>query len=355
MNVIESLNYTIVGLSFITAITLVLIIVPLIIRLSFLINAVDRTVETKLHKTATPILGGIAITLSFIICVLIFIPLDNVLLAFLTGLLIIFFTGIIDDIWQINSILKFAGEITGSLIFILFSGTVIVSFGDLIGTGSIDTGILAFPISVFCMVGVMNALNMADGLDGLAGGISAIACVFLGFFAFTSGQLNYLYMLLILFGSLLGFLYFNKYPAKIFMGDTGSLVLGYLLSTLCILLVQDYGSGIQVLPVSLAIVMGLPIVDALLVMTIRMIKGKNPFLPDNTHLHHRLLILGFNYANTVRIIYLLMVSCGLLAILLRSLTEWQQFVISVIYATIIFGALYTIHYIKVKKSLLDIH
>ena len=107
MNVIESLNFTTAGLSFITAIIVVLIFMPLLIRLSFLINAADWPADRKLHKTSTPILGGIAITLSFITCVLMFIPLDSVFLAFLVGLLVIFLTGLIDDIWHINPALIF--------------------------------------------------------------------------------------------------------------------------------------------------------------------------------------------------------------------------------------------------------
>ena len=140
MNVIESLNFTTVGLSFITAIILALIFITLLIRLSFLINAVDRPADRKLHKTSTPILGGIAITLSFITCVLMFIPLDSVFLAFLVGLLVIFLTGLIDDIWYINPALKFTREISASLIYIMISDNVIYTFGDLVGTGSLYTG-----------------------------------------------------------------------------------------------------------------------------------------------------------------------------------------------------------------------
>jgi len=140
LNVIESLNFTTVGLTFITAIILALIFITLLIRLSFLINAVDWPADRKLHKTSTPILGGIAITLSFITCVLMFILLDSVFLAFLVGLLVIFLTGLIDDIWYINPALKFTGEISASLIYIMISDNVIYTFGDLVGTGSLYTG-----------------------------------------------------------------------------------------------------------------------------------------------------------------------------------------------------------------------
>jgi len=186
----------------------------------------------------------------------------------------------------------------------------------------------------------MNALNMADGLDGLAAGNSARACIFLGYFAFTSGQLIYLYVLFILFGSLLGFLYYNKYPAKIFMGDIGSLVLGYILSAICILLVQDTNNEFSVLPISMAIVMGLPIVDALLVMINRIIHGKSPFKPDKTHLHDRLLSLGLEHKDVVLVMYIFMFACGSLSVCIAGLQDAIQFAIGVLFAIIIFMSVY---------------
>ncbi len=134
------------------------------------------------------------------------------------------------------------------------------------------------------------------------------------------------------------------------MGDTGSLVLGYILSAMCIMLVQETACEKTILPISMAIVMGLPIVDAILVMSVRMVKGKNPFLPDNSHLHHRILIIGSDHLNTVRIIYLLMISCGLLAIGLQSLAEWLQFGIGVAYASVIFGIAYWLSSSTLKQA-----
>jgi len=190
------MNYVEIILAVIVAVFISLIFMPLAIKISHQLEAVDRPGERKLHERDTPILGGLVIVISFFVSCLFFLSLNRELLAFFAGLIVITLTGLIDDLKHIDHYLKFTGEISASLIFIIFSGAVIVSFGDLIGTGAIATGILAIPISVFCMVGVMNALNMADGLDGLAAGNSAIACIFLGYFAFTSGQLIYLYVLL---------------------------------------------------------------------------------------------------------------------------------------------------------------
>jgi UDP-GlcNAc:undecaprenyl-phosphate GlcNAc-1-phosphate transferase len=239
---------------------------------------------------------------------------------------------------------KFSGEIAAALVFLMISRIALHSFGDLIGTGEVTTGRYALAVSVFCMIGVMNAMNMADGLDGLAGGISLIACMFLAWFSILSGQTLITSLLAALMGSLCGFLYFNRHPARVFMGDTGSLVLGYVLSAICILMVENNAGDIKVAPISMAVVMGLPIVDAVLVMTNRMLHGRNPFSADNTHLHHRLMALGLSHADTVWVIYILMLSCGFLVVVMRGLPEFMQFYTGVGYATLIFGTVYVLQY-----------
>jgi len=348
------MEFKILGLSCIAALVLSLIMIPLMIRFSYWCGALDHPGTRKVHEKSMPTLGGLAFSISIILTIIIFSSFDRVVIGLLSGLIIILLTGVADDIFHIKPVLKFTGEITASLVFILITDHSLTTFGNLLGQGELISGWFAIPATVFCMVGVMNAWNFVDGLDGLAGGISLIACFFLAYFAYTCNLSGLMGILIILSGSLLGFLYFNYYPARIYMGDTGSLVLGYILSAICISLVQVEQCNQPIAPVSIAIIMGLPIVDALLVMTIRMIKGKNPFHPDNTHMHHRLIYITGKHKITVWVILFFMISCGLLAILLRSYAEWQQFVIGVIYATIMFGTLYTMHYIKVKKSLLDI-
>jgi len=342
------MDIAIVSFSGLMALMITVIIVPFANKLAFVINAVDVPSERKIHTKPMPSLGGLAISISFSISALICLEFNPVFKAFLVGLIVITITGVIDDIWHIPSPVKFAGEIAASLLFIYLSGIVIVSFGDLIGTGSIGTGRYAIPVTVFCMVGVINALNFADGLDGLAGGICAVACLFLAYFSFISGNQFYLILIVAIFGSLIGFLYYNRYPAKVFMGDTGSLVLGYILSVICILLVQATNGSSLVLPISMAIVMGLPIVDTVLVMTNRMLHGKSPFKPDKIHLHDRLLSLGFKHTTVVYIIYAGMFSCGMLAILIQDLEEYYQFTIGVVYASLLFGSIYFLNNIKYK-------
>jgi len=318
------MSITDIAITGFVALALTLFLTPLSMRFALAVDAIDIPDERKLHDANIPCLGGLAFAISFGISCLVFLPLNSIISGLLIGLAIITITGLADDIWHIKPALKFSGEIAASLIFIMYGGTELTNFGNLIGIGPLETGIFAVPITVFCMVGIMNALNMSDGLDGLAGGMSAIACIFLVYFSLQSGQWLNLALSVALLGCLIGFLYFNLYPAKVFMGDTGSLVLGYILSSICVLS-QKLDGDIPIAPISMALILALPIADALWVMTNRMCRGKSPFTPDNTHLHHKLLSLNLSHLAVVAIFYACMFICGLLAILMQSRPEWIQF------------------------------
>lgn len=196
------------GLMGVSSLMLTMLFMPVVIRLALAANVVDLPDERKVHTDEIPRLGGFAIACAFAISCLLFLQIDTLFIAFMSGLLIITLTGVVDDIWHIRPALKFTGEIAASLIFILYGGTELKGFGDLIGIGPLETGIFAVPVTVFCMIGVMNALNLSDGLDGLAGGISAIACVFLIYFSLQSGHWFNLALSVSLFCCLIGFLYF---------------------------------------------------------------------------------------------------------------------------------------------------
>ena len=313
------------GLMGVSSLMLTMLLMPVVMRLARAANVIDLPDERKIHTDEIPRLGGFAIAIAFAVSCLLFLQIDTLFIAFLSGLLIVTLTGLADDLWHIRPALKFTGEIAASLIFILYGGTELKGFGDLIGIGPLETGILAVPITVFCMIGVMNALNMSDGLDGLAGGMSAIACVFLIYFSLQSGHWFNLALSVSLFGCLIGFLYFNSHPAKIFMGDTGSLVLGYILSSICVLSQKLEGDS-PVLPISMALILALPIADTLWVMTNRAFRGGSPFSPDNTHLHHKLLTLNISHSGVVSVLYACMFICGFLAVFMQSMLEWVQFV-----------------------------
>jgi UDP-GlcNAc:undecaprenyl-phosphate/decaprenyl-phosphate GlcNAc-1-phosphate transferase len=323
--VTELSSHSQLAVLFFPALLLSLWLVPLTNRLAFRIGAIDCPCGRKVHTRAIPRLGGLAMVAGLIVPLLLFQEIDRSLVAFLAGALIVAFTGFLDDAYRIPPGLKFAGEIAAAFVFIFGSGAMLTSLGDFLGVGEVRTGFLAPAVTVFCMVGVMNAFNLSDGLDGLAGGLAAIACVFLGVFAWQAGHWLPLAVLAALFGAVLGFLRYNTHPASLFMGDAGSLLLGYSLSAVAVMLVQGSGAGIELSPVPVAAVLALPIIDTLLVMGRRVWRRENPFQPDKTHLHHRLLDLGLPHAAVVSILYVSAAGFGLQAWGLQDLPEGIQF------------------------------
>jgi len=288
-------------------------------------------------------MGGVAMVAGVVLPLLFFTPLDRTMLAFLVGVLIVAATGFLDDVYRIPPAAKFAGEILAATAFIFIGGVWIQEFGDLFRTGEISCGRFGPILTILCMVGVMNALNLVDGLDGLAGGIAAIAAIFLGLFAYLGGDSVPQWILFALVGSLFGFLRYNTHPAKLFMGDTGSLLLGYTLSATAVVLVRNDHAGIHLAPVTVAAVLALPITDTLLVMVRRLRHGQNPFWPDRTHLHHQLLELGLPHAVVVRILYLSTAAFGVQAWLLHGAPEWVQFGQVILLAALVHGTVYGLH------------
>ena len=330
------MSITMLGFAGVTALMLCMLLMPWTARLAKRWGALDEPNRRKVHHGAIPRLGGVAIGVSFMACCILYLPPSKDLLALLAGLGVILATGILDDVKHVSPKIKLLGQVIACLVFIVLSNNSIDSFGDFLGTGQIYSGWLAVPLTVFCMVGIINALNMSDGLDGLAGGLCLIACCFLAWFAIISSYWLNLYLLTILSGCLIGFLYFNFHPARIFMGDTGSMVLGYILAAICVLF-QNVDDRFPVYPISLALVLGLPIHDTLFVIVKRIVRGKHPFAADASHLHHRLLSLGITHPGVVTLMYLLMVSYGLLAVFLHRQPEWMQFYIGVTYGVLLFS------------------
>lgn len=336
----DLLQHNHLALIFFPALLLTLWLTPVAIRYSGRLNAVDLPSERKVHGRVMSRLGGVAMLVGLVLPLVFFTPLDRTMLVFLAGALLAASTGFLDDVYCIPPAAKFAGEVAASAAFVFLSGASIREFGDLFGAGEISFGRFGPVLTIFCMVGVMNALNLADGLDGLAGGLSAIAALFLGLFAYLALDWVPVWVLLALVGSLFGFLRYNTHPAELFMGDTGSLLLGYTLSAVSVMLVRDKPAGIHLAPVTVAAVLALPITDTLLVMGRRIRHGQNPFRPDRTHLHHRLMDLGLQHAVVVRILYMGTSVFGILAWLLRTAPDWVQFAAVVLLAALIHGTVY---------------
>ncbi|TYO98340.1 UDP-GlcNAc:undecaprenyl-phosphate GlcNAc-1-phosphate transferase [Geothermobacter ehrlichii] len=288
---------------FLTALFAALLAVPALRRWALGTGSLDLPdEERKVHSQATPRLGGVAIFLAFLFAMLMFKEFNLQVRALMAGGLIIFVTGLADDLVGLSPGRKFAGQILACLVTMTVGDLYLSNLGDLFGFGEIVLPLwLAIPFTVFAVVGMINAVNLIDGLDGLAGGVTVIALATFFVLDLHAGSGECMILCAALLGGVLGFLKYNVYPARIFMGDVGSLLVGFLLGFLAIQLTQNPGQSIS--PMVPVLVLGVPIIDTVWVMTQRMLCGGSPFVADRTHLHHKFLDLGVQHRFTVLIIY----------------------------------------------------
>ena len=332
-------NVEVFGLFFFASLFLSLILTPLSAKFAFFVGAVDKPNQRSVHSLAMPRLGGLGMAFALGVSVLFFLPVNAFIIGFLAGLALIVAVGVADDIVQLKARYKLVGQIASIFLFITISGYQVSSFGNLFGGGEIEFGIFSPLVTLLCMLAIMNALNLSDGLDGLAGGIAGIATLFLGAMAIRTGSWLTLGILIALAGAVVGFLRYNSHPARMFMGDTGSLLLGYVLAVSCVSLASgnDASENMNSLsPISIAIVLYLPLFDALIVMLRRIVNRQGAFSADNTHLHHNLIEIGIPHGAVVSVLYISSFLFGLLALAIVNLPDLQQLLISLGFACIYF-------------------
>jgi len=307
--------------AFTTAFCVALVVVPFLRRWAIEQGTLDLPEDRKIHVSAIPRLGGIAIYLAFLFSVLIFAPFTDQLRGILTGGLVVFVIGIADDLDGLTSKQKLFGQIIACLVTISVGELWLTNLGDLFGFGPIALPHwFGIPFTVFAVTGVCNAINLIDGLDGLAGGLSVLALTAFALLGLLDGDTLGPMLALALAGATIGFLKYNFYPARIFMGDTGSLTVGFLLGFLAVQLTQRPGAEIS--PMVPVMILALPIFDALWVMSRRMLRKMSPFAPDQSHVHHKFLNLGFEHRFTVLIIYTISFFWACSALLLQSFPEY---------------------------------
>jgi UDP-GlcNAc:undecaprenyl-phosphate GlcNAc-1-phosphate transferase len=294
-----------------------IIITPIVKKLAIKIGAVDKPNQRKVHQKIMPRLGGLAIYLSFIIGLLVLRPEDEFAMPIIIGSLIIIITGVLDDLMELSAKIKLIGQLAAALVVVL--GGVQVDYINIPFMGALDFGMLSIPLTILWIVGITNAINLIDGLDGLAAGVSSIALITISGMAILKGDAFVVSVGFIVLGSTLGFLLYNFHPAKIFMGDTGALFLGYMIGVLSLLGFKNVTMISFIIPV---IILGVPISDTFFAI-IRRIVNKQPLsAPDKSHLHHCLLRLGFSHRQTVLLIYALAAMFGLSAVILTQATVW---------------------------------
>lgn len=314
--------------AFILALAISFACTPAVRMLAIKIKAVDVPKDNRrMHKVPIPRMGGLAIFAGFLVSVLFFVPLGTEFRSILIGALILVVLGIIDDIVALKPKTKFAGQIIAALIPAL-SGVSIHGIVNPFVPGQYSTlGIFSIPFTVIWIVGITNAVNFIDGLDGLACGVSAIATVTMFIIAVLFGETYIALMMAALAGACLGFLPYNMNPAKIFMGDTGSMFLGYILATVSIQgLFKFYAVISFAVPF---ILLGLPIFDTGFAIVRRLLKGQSPLQADRGHVHHRLIDLGFDQKQSVAILYTFSALMGLTAVILARTNESKLIILAI--------------------------
>ena len=274
--------------------------IPIIKKIAFHINALDIPNERKIHKKPMPRLGGLGIFSGFLIGYMLFGNHTYLMNSILIGSFVLLIVGMIDDINSIKARYKLLGQIVASMIVVLYGGLLLkdISFFGLY----LDFGILSYPITIMFILGCINCMNLIDGMDGLAGGISSIFFLTIGIIAVIKGQFALATALtFIMFGSTLGFLFHNFYPAKIFMGDSGSMFLGLMIAVITLLGFKSTMMSAIIIPF---FILAVPIFDTVFAIIRRKIKGESFATPDKSHIHHQLLKRNFSQRQTVITIYI---------------------------------------------------
>lgn len=280
-----------------------LALIPIAKKVASHIGAIDIPNARKIHKKPMPRLGGLAIYGAFLIGYILYGSITTQMISILIGSFIIFLVGVFDDIKPIKARYKFLVQIISALIVVIY-GQVYFSEITFLGLHLKFNLLISYVLSTFFIVAISNAINLIDGLDGLAGGISSIYFLTIGIIAFVLNKMGGLDVILslIMLGSTLGFLVNNFPPAKIFMGDSGSLFLGFMISVIALLGFKVATLTSLVIPIT---ILAIPIFDTILAIFRRLLKGESIGTPDKEHFHHQLLKLKFSPKVSIIIIYLI--------------------------------------------------
>lgn len=285
--------------------------IPLLTSWAVYNNIFDKPGIRKIHTQPIPRIGGLAIIVATLIPILIWIPISSLSIAIIFGIILISIEGFYDDIKDLNYKWKFSAQFISACL-VVFVGNISLPISEQINFLN-NLSYLSPLLTVIFLIAVTNAMNLSDGLDGLAGGTSLISLSIITVLCVDSGNNFALIISLSLIGSILGFLRFNSYPAKIFMGDSGSQFLGFTIGVLILLLFNSKNQSYS--PILALLLMGMPILDMLTVMVIRIKQNKSPFEADANHFHHRIIRAGFEHYHAVLIIYsfhLIFVICAYL-------------------------------------------
>ena len=314
-------------LGFVTAFFVVLLATPSLIKVAKLKHLVDEPGEDrKLHQVSVPTIGGIIIFAAVLFSYALWFPAEDrnsphyeestiiIQTAFqqfkylIASLIILFFVGVKDDIIGTAPVKKLMAHIIVGFVLVMMADIKITSMHGIFGLYDIPEWASVL-LSVFVYIVIVNAFNLIDGVDGLASGIGLVNCIFFGVWFYMADNIPLALLAFVLGGSLFGFLIFNFSPAKIFMGDSGSLTIGVVISVLAISMIEQDTSHLPPMvreiptPILAMSILVYPLIDTLRIFIVRAIKGQSPFSADKNHIHHRLIKVGLNHRKTVILLY----------------------------------------------------
>ena len=298
-------------LPLIVSLVISMVVIPVMVRLAPRLGMIDRPDPRKVHAVPIPRVGGVGIVFGALLPVMLLLPLDPLLKTYIFGALVLFGFGVMDDCRELGHYVKFIGQFI-AVIAVVYYGDLFVTHLPFMGGEPVSAAV-GRPFTVFAMVGMINAINHSDGLDGLAGGESMLSLAGIAYLSWLAGGITVTLIAFATIGGLFGFMKFNTYPARIFMGDGGSQFLGYTLGFLAVMLTQQVNPALS--PALPALLLGLPIADIIAVFAQRIYHRMNWFRATKNHIHHRLLDLGFQHYESVVIVYsvqALLVFCAVL-------------------------------------------
>jgi len=276
-------------------------------------------------------------TLGAFIPIFLWAPFDNFVKSLIVGSGILVIFGIVDDMLNISFRIKLAGQILAGLIVVLYGGLAIDHLGIITPSGLFLPDWVSIPLTIVIIVTATNAVNFSDGLDGLAGGLTLITFLCIGYLSYLYSFQAYEIISLAMVGAIFGLLRFNTYPAIVFMGDSGSQLLGFVAITISLALTKTSGQlSLALVP----LIIGIPLVDALFVIVQRIFEGRSPFLADKCHLHHKLMKLGHYHSESVLVIYLLHSMLVCMAFIFRFKSAWFLSSLYILYSGFILAVIF---------------
>ena len=319
-------------------------ITPVMMRYAAFLGMIDKPDYRKVHVLPIPRVGGVGIIVGLIVPIIFWLSGDPFAVSFLIGCLVLLIFGSWDDAADLAPIVKFVGQFIAAIV-VVYYGDVYVHHFPFLETETVpaDLGKL---FTVFAIVGMINALNLSDGLDGLAGGEALISLIAIGYLSYLFDSYIAMVIVASTIGGVFGFLRFNSHPARVFMGDGGSQSLGFVLGVLVVYLSQVVNPVMS--PVTPLVLLGLPVIDALVVFIIRARRGVSLVLPTNDHLHHRLLARGFYHYESVVIIYSLQIFLVVCAVSIPYESDALVLFLYVTICSLIFASLHYLEHVDWK-------